>query len=58
MDNGPHRNCMSDSKIDTKYAGCEKVDMLVVCGKKMHDASEMLDAVNNGTKNLDAGAMG
>ena len=55
---GEHRSCMRDTEINTKCAGCEKVDILVVSGKKMHNALVTLRAVNNGTKNLDAGAMG
>jgi hypothetical protein len=47
---------MIDSEMDTKYAGSEKVE--VVSDRKMHDALVTLDTVNNGTKNLDAGAMG
>jgi hypothetical protein len=49
---------MIDSEMDTKYAGSEKVEKLVVSDRKMHDALVTLDTVNNGTKNLDAGAMG
>ena len=58
MDNGSHRSCISDSEIDTKCAGCENEDILVVSGKNMHDALVTLRAVNNGTKNLDTGALG
>ena len=57
-DNGWHCSCMIDSEMDTKYAGSEKVEKLVVSDRKMHDALVTLDTVNNGTKNLDAGAMG
>jgi hypothetical protein len=49
---------MSNSEIDTKCAGCEKADTLEVSGRNMHDALVTLRAVNNGTKNLDAGVMG
>ena len=58
VDRGSHRSCMIDSEMDTKYAGSEKVDKLVVSDTKMHDALVTLEAVNNGTKNLDAGSLG
>ena len=58
VDNGSHCNCMSDSETETKYAGCEKEGMIVVSDINKHDELVTVAAVNIGTKNFDAGALG